>query len=86
MSSALPQIDVCAFHPHTLHLHRAFLEYRRAVSTEQQCITVQVELKASLTQCAVGGFENGPSFPKPHGATHLPGVVFWHINHLQRLK
>lgn len=32
----VPQSDVCVFHPHTLHLHKACLEYRTAVSTGRE--------------------------------------------------
>lgn len=34
------------------------------------------------TQDAVAGFEDGPSLPQPHCSAHLPGVVFWHVDHL----
>lgn len=31
----IPQSDVCAFLPHTVHLHKVCLEYRSALSTRQ---------------------------------------------------
>ena len=44
----LPQSDVCAFHPHTLHHHKACLEDRKSVSAGQMQQHVNTGLKVNL--------------------------------------
>ena len=59
----IPQTDVCAFHPRSLRLHKACLQYRTAVITEQMPQPIN-RLKVNwkfLTQYAGVGLENGPS-------------------------
>lgn len=40
--------------------------------------------RLALTQNAGVGFEDCPPLPQPHSPTHLPRVVFWHVNHLSK--
>lgn len=84
----VPRSDAYAFLPRTLHLHKVCLEHRTDVSGGQTHLYwgSKSTFQSFLTQNAAAGLENGPSLPQSHGSTHLPRVVFWHVDHLIKFK
>lgn len=82
-SCCSPQSDAGASPLHTLHLHKVSLEWKSDLSSSSAGPET-LHVYFLLTQDAASALEDGPSLPQPHGAAHLPRVVFWHIDNLQR--
>lgn len=87
------QTGVCVFHRQSQHRHTVFLgEGRRRQKKKkvmpytslQSWLQNNLIDRIKLTQYAGLSLEYRTPLSKPHGSAHLPWIVFWHVNHLQR--